>query len=303
MDLSSLEEKLAAFARHSPSAPPPPSAPVSSLPTSSSSPIAKTSSKKKQSPPSSSSGSSITKKNKKRTPTSTKSSKPALSTSSSRFDLLYQQGKKKLARQEKARQSKPVGCTFNPTTNIDKKREKHSSTNKNSSKSRFDRLYENALKTKAKLDAERKQQKTKPSGCTFNPKTNADKFNVDGTTRDARFNRLYEDAQKTRAKIAAERARRADAAGTFKPQITRKAHRSASPSPSARFDKLYKDGQRDLDSQRAKQRADRELKECKLNIFTYNNSRNIFFLASNGRLTFSLYSLIIIANHVYCRYI
>ena len=103
----------------------------------------------------------------------------------------------------------------------------------------------------------------KPDGCTFNPRTNADKkHKVEATTREARFNRLYNDAAKTRAKIASERARRAAADATFQPKITRKGQRAASPSPSARFDKLYKDGQRDLDSQRAKQRADRELAEC-----------------------------------------
>ena len=132
------------------------------------------------------------------------------------------------------------------------------------------------------MDAERKAKEDHPDGCTFNPRTNQGKRkqkiqvtkdgassdagsrgkSSTGARRDSRFHRLYEDAAKTRAKLASERQKRADQAGTFKPKITKKAQRSASPSPGARFDKLYKDGQRDLDSQRAKQRADRELQGC-----------------------------------------
>ena len=262
MDLQSLEEKLAAFAPPS-SDPPAPSTSSSSSTHLAPAPTAERSKRRPKK-----------KKQVKQTlPQQQQKQQQQTSTTSSRFDKLYQQGKKQLAKQEQRRKTKPTGCTFNPKTNADRRQRQGSKAK--TSQSRFDRLYENAKKTKAKLDQERKTKKDHPDGCTFNPKTNMDRNaggsarrrsagsgNPTGTTRDARFNRLYEDAAKTRAKIANARQRRADAAGTFKPKITKKAQRSASPSPQARFNKLYRDGQRDLDSQRAKQRADRELEGC-----------------------------------------
>ncbi len=175
------------------------------------------------------------------------------------------------------RASKPEGCTFNPKTNRRKSSSgspvaASSGSPSARSSSRFDKLYLEAKQSKAKLERRRTQQKLKPTGCTFNPRTNADrkkKQNETGasassasSSRSSRFQSLYADAAKTKAKIARERARRAASAGTFKPKITRKAQRAASPSPAARFERLYQDGRRDLQVQRAKQRADREMRDC-----------------------------------------
>lgn len=157
----------------------------------------------------------------------------------------------------------PNGCTFTPKTNA-RRKSSSGSSNKPSPSSRFDKLYLEAKKSKANMERKRTMQQLKPEGCTFAPKTNLNRTKSSSPNRGAssRFDSLYADAAKTKAKIARERERRLMSSATFKPKITRKAQRAASPSPGARFEQLYQDGRRDLQVQRAKQRADREMQEC-----------------------------------------
>lgn len=170
---------------------------------------------------------------------------------------LYQDSALRQTKLKQQRKKPPPGCTFSPSVN--KTRTPRSKSGNNSSK-RFDRLYASAREQQARKAKMLKDAASNPAGCTFKPKVIA-RGRTSERGRD-RFNKLYDSAAKTRAKLQRQREQAARQVGTFKPKITKKGRRSASPSPAARFEKLYQDGRRDLDSQRAKQRADREMAEC-----------------------------------------
>ena len=103
------------------------------------------------------------------------------------------------------------------------------------SASRFDQLYKAGQTQLAKKKQARKER---PTGCTFSPRTNSK--SKPKVKSQSRFDRLYEGAAKTRQKIASARQKKADAAGTFKPEITRKAQRmSTGKNRADRFTSLY----------------------------------------------------------------
>ena len=166
-------------------------------------------------------------------------------------------------RRNQIRASKPEGCTFKPKTNS--RRKSSSPSSSSSQASRFDKLYLQAKKSKARLDRRRTEQRIKPTGCTFSPSTNVNKKKSSAASSASKLVPLVplsvtvRRCRQNEGEGARERERRLAAAGTFKPKITRKA--ALGYVPLCAVERLYRDGCRDLQVQRAKQRADLEMRD------------------------------------------